>query len=236
MTAQHFFVDSIESDQITIEGDDARHAVRVLRITNGEAITVSDGRGGVASAVVVEGGRTLIARVLDRRIEQRVPPTLAVYQGLPKSGKLEEVVQSLVQIGVDVIVPVRMRRSVPKWDPQRASGKVARLRAVAREAAMQSRRAHLPHVGDVVDLVDLPRGSLVLHEMADRRLRDAVPVEPPERIDLVVGPEGGIHDEELSRLLESGGLAVTLGPTVLRTELAAVVAATALLSRWGRLA
>lgn len=236
MTAHHFFVDSIESDRITIEGEDARHAVRVLRITKGEPITVSDGRGGVASAVVVDGGRSLTARVVDRRVEPRLQPHLAVYQGLPKSGKIEEVVQSLVQIGVDEIVPVRMRRSVPKWDPSRAVDKVARLRTVAREAAMQSRRAHLPHVGDVVDLDDLPRGSLVLHEAADRRLRDAVPTEPPERIDLVVGPEGGIDDEELSQLLESGGLAVTLGPTVLRTELAAVVAATALLARWGRLA
>lgn len=235
MSAHHFFLPSIDGDELLVEGDDARHAVRVLRIASGETITVSDGRGGVATATVTDATRSLRARVTERRTVEPARPALTLYQALPKAGKLEVVVQSLTQCGVAAIVPFRAARSIAKWDAAKAKANIARLRSVAREAAMQSRRAHLPEIGDVIGIGQIPRGTIVLHEAALQRLAGLLPGDIPDTVALAVGPEGGFADDEIAALAAAGCPAATLGPVVLRTQTAPVVAAAVVLARYGAL-
>ncbi|HVL91109.1 MAG TPA: RsmE family RNA methyltransferase [Actinomycetota bacterium] len=237
MSAHHFFLPSIEGVLLTIEGEDARHATRVLRIRPGEAITVSDGRGGIATATVTDASRALSASVMDRRVVEPIRPALTVYQALPKAGKLERVVQALTQCGVAAIVPLRAARSIAKWDAAKAASNVGRLRAVAREAAMQSRRAWLPTVRDPIGIDEVPAGTIVLHEAASTRLSALLPLASgaPAAVSIAIGPEGGFDDAEIAALEARGCPAATLGPVVLRTETASIVAAAVILARYGSL-
>ena len=234
MSAPHLFASSVAEDEVVIEDDDAHHAVRVLRLRPGERVTISDGEGNVADATVVRAGGQLVARVEARRHVRREPPALTVLQGIPKAGKLDVVVQKLTELGVDELIPLQAGRSVARWDDPR---KQERLAVIAREAAKQSRRAWLPVVRPPVrPATALTEGlTLVLHEEAGLRLRDALPPRAPDRITLVVGPEGGLDAEEVEMFVKNGGQAVSLGPTILRTETAALVAATLILGRYGRL-
>ncbi|MCA1832536.1 MAG: 16S rRNA (uracil(1498)-N(3))-methyltransferase [Actinomycetota bacterium] len=236
MSAPHVFASSVASDVVQITGDDAHHAVRVLRLRTGERITVSDGAGNVANATITDAEpRLLRARVDQRRHVPRVPPWLVVVQGIPKAGKLDLVVQKLTEIGVDEIVPLKAARSVARWDD--GEKKVSRLSAIAREAAKQSHRAWLPDVGLPVTVEGLPAADLtiVLHEEEPGRLVDVLPPDPPARFALVVGPEGGFAGDEIAMFVRNGAQLAGLGGQILRTETAALVAASLVLGRYGRI-
>ncbi len=235
MSGHRFFLESIEPDTLTIEGDDASHAVRVLRIAPGETISISDGCGSVAAARVTAAGRTLFAEVLSRSVVDQPAPRLTVYQGLPKHGKLDDIVQALTQLGVACVVPTRMRRSVTRWDDAKTAAQTRRLRAIAREAAMQSRRAWLPEVGDPATVAGVPDGALILHEEAEERLTDLLPPKPPVALALVVGPEGGLEPGEVEDLERRGCRTASLGSLVLRTQLAPIAAVAVVQCRYGLL-
>lgn len=236
MSAPHFFVDSVDSDRVSIIGDDAHHAARALRIRPGEEITVSDGRGTVvrARAVDVSPGR-LTAEVTSRDQVEQPAPVVVVFPAVPKGGKLETVVQKLTELGVDEIRPWFSIRSVVHWDAVKAAARTDRLRTVAREAAMQSRRAWLPVVSAPGPLGDLPEVTLVLHEEAMDGLIASMPSAAPGAIGVVVGPEGGLDAEEVEQLIASGGRPVSLGRPILRTETAAIVGSALVLAQYGRL-
>ncbi len=238
MTAHHFFAGDVAGERIVLTGEEARHAVRVLRITPGESITVSDGRGSIVDALVVTtAGRELTADVKDRRTEPRPQPALHVFHAIPKAGKLDLVVQKLTELGADVVQPFPAGRSVARWDARKAADQTRRLAMIAREASKQSRRAWLPQVLPPAPLetLGLPTPTFVLHEEADPRLGGRLPDVTPGRVGLVVGPEGGLTPEEVATLSERGAEAVSLGPLVLRTETAALAAAVVLLSRYDRI-
>jgi len=236
MTAPHFFAPDVSGARIALADDEARHATRVLRMRPGEEITVSDGAGNVVRATV-EKAAGLVASVTERWTEPPGVPALHVFQAIPKTGKLDFVVQKLTELGVDVIQPFPATRSVARWDERKAAAQTQRLMAIAREAAKQSRRAWLPVVRPPVPLgsLDLPACTLVLDEEADRRVRDALPAEPPLSIGLVVGPEGGLDRDEVRGLAARGARAVTLGRLVLRTETAALAAVAVVGVRYERL-
>jgi len=157
VSAPHFFADSVDSDHVSITGDDAHHAARALRIKPGEEITVSDGRGNVVRARTLDASLSrLTAEVTARNHVEQPSPLLVVFPAVPKGGKLETIVQKLTEIGVDEIRPWFSARSVVRWDAAKAATRADRLRAVAREAAMQSRRAWLPVVSDPVTFGEMP--------------------------------------------------------------------------------
>ena len=238
MTAPHFFAGDVGGDRILLRGEEARHAVRVLRIRPGETITISDGRGTVVEALVVETSREeLTADVKDRRAVPRAVPALHVLHAIPKAGKLDLVVQKLTELGVDVFQPFPAARSVARWDERKAAQQTQRLATIAREAAKQSRRAWLPEVvrSAPLEAVDLPSPAYVLHEEAATRLAETLPGKAPAAVGLVVGPEGGLTAEEVSALSARGAEPVSLGPLVLRTETAALVASVVLLGRYARI-
>lgn len=235
MSAPHFFSDDLGDTVVVLRGDEAKHAVRALRVRPGETITIGDGRGTVVTATVEEAAGTVRAAVVARRTVGRPHPRVVVYPAVPKSGKLELIVQKLTELGVDAIVPWFAERTVVRWDRTKASAHGERLRAVAREAAKQSRRAWLP---DVVDPQRLPAPAghvVVLHEDEHGTLlRDVLPGSPDE-VALVIGPEGGLTDDEVAGLRAAGARVAGLGEQILRAETAAIVGAALVLSRYGRL-
>jgi 16S rRNA (uracil1498-N3)-methyltransferase len=231
-----FLVDHLpDTDDAVLDGPEGRHAATVRRLRAGEALVLSDGRGGLARCVVGVVGRDSVGLSVERRWAEPAPaPRVVLAQALVKGDRAELAVELATEAGVDEIVPWRAERCVARWeDGPRGDKALARWRGSVREAAKQARRAWCPVVRppvDTVALVDLVSSvglALVLHESAERGL---VSVAVPESGDvlLVVGPEGGIADAELGLLTAAGAVPVRLGPTVLRASTAAAVALGAL--------
>lgn len=206
------FVDDLASPRLS--GPDAHHLGRVLRLRAGEAVAASDGAGGWRMCRYLGAGEVDVDGAV-RRAAAPAPPITVGF--VPTKGDRPEwAVQKLTEIGVDRIVVVSSARSVVRWDGDRGARHVERLGEVARQAAMQSRRPWLPSVSGVVGFGDCAGEGWSLAE----------PGGPPpslERPAVLIGPEGGWSPEEAAALPPVG-----LGPTVLRAETAAVVAATLL--------
>lgn len=243
-----FYVDALpEVGALAVVGGDAGfHAATVRRIRPGEQLTLCDGAGVVAQCQVEEADRGgLRARVLERCQVTPPSPPVTVVQALPKSERSELAIELATEAGADAFVAWQADRCVARWDGPRADKGVRRWQAVARAAAGQSRRAHIPPVDGVLtgaELVSWVREQvaagatvLVLHDAAGVALADAVGPTVPA-LALVVGPEGGITEAELAALAGAGAVATRMGPTVLRTSTAAAVALGALgvlTPRWG---
>jgi 16S rRNA (uracil1498-N3)-methyltransferase len=222
---------------VVLGGSEGRHAARVRRIRPGETIVVADGRGrGVRGPVRTVDGDRLTVEVADRVTEPEPELRFVVVQALAKGDRSESAVEMLTEIGVSEIVPWQSSRSIVRWGGERGARGRARWQAIAREATKQSRRLRIPRVAEPVDLerlcerVGAAAVTLVLHEIATEPLR-AVPLPSAGEVVLIVGPEGGLTDEEVARLIAAGGRAVSLGDGVLRTSTAGVVACGALLLR-----
>lgn len=240
MSPPLFFVDRdrLAGDVITLDGAEGQHAATVRRVRQGERVDVGDGAGTIAEGEVVAAvGRTVALAVRRRR---GVPPTtvrLVVVQALAKGEWAERAVELMTEIGVDEIVPWAAARSVARWEGERGARALARWRATAREASKQSRRAWLPVVSElaatdlVVERLRVATQAIVLHETAQRSLAD-VRMPTCGEVVVVVGPEGGLTEDELAAF---GGPPYRLGPTVLRSATAGVAAAAVLLAaspRW----
>jgi 16S rRNA (uracil1498-N3)-methyltransferase len=226
---------------VVIAGPEGHHAARVRRVELGELIHVIDGRGTVAAATVVRVDRDQIECAVDAlRVEERPAPRLTVVQALPKGDRGELAVELMTEVGVDVVVPWVATRCVTRWRDERGARALGRWRTAAREAAKQSRRGWVPEVTELATTTDVAarlagsRQGIVLHEGGEQRLTDlAVPTDGD--VVVVVGPEGGLTDEELATFSAAGASIRRLGPTVLRTSTAGVVAAGILLAaspRW----
>jgi 16S rRNA (uracil1498-N3)-methyltransferase len=241
VTEALFYVDALpEIGEIAVvDGDEGFHAANVRRIRPGEQLDLSDGIGTLAHCVIEDVGKgRLSARVLDRRSVPPAAPPVTVVQALPKSDRSELAIELATEAGADAFVAWQASRCVAQWDgPGRVDKGLRRWTAVARSAARQSRRAHIPSVTGPVSAAELVKRirddvtagavALALHESAVTRLTE-LPVGQADSLVLIVGPEGGIADDEIAALAEAGATAVRLGPTVLRTSSAAAVALGAL--------
>jgi 16S rRNA (uracil1498-N3)-methyltransferase len=233
-----FYVDALPEPGVlaVVDGDEGFHAANVRRIRPGEELDLGDGDGTVAHCVVehVTKGR-LTARVLDRKTVPAPVPAVTVVQALPKSDRSELAIELATEAGADAFVAWQAARCVARWDGTAKVDKgLRRWAAVARSAARQSRRPYIPSVGGVVSTAELVQRvrddgamALVLHESATVKLAE-LPVAQADSLLLIIGPEGGIADDEVTALSGAGATAVRLGPTVLRTSSAAAVALGAL--------
>jgi 16S rRNA (uracil1498-N3)-methyltransferase len=224
-----------DTDHGVLDGPEGRHAATVRRLRAGESLVLSDGSGGLANCTVQTVDRDSVGlAVLRRWTEPRPQPRVVLAQALVKGDRGELAVELATEAGVDEVLPWRAQRCVARWeDGPRGDKALARWRTTAREAAKQARRAWCPSVGEPVDTAALAVRAgqadlaVVLHESADRGLVD-VPLPAAGDLLLVVGPEGGITDDELDTLAAAGALPVRLGPTVLRSSTAGAVALGAL--------
>ena len=218
-------------------GDEGRHAATVMRVRAGEQLVLSDGAGTSATCTVTDAARaTLALRIDSIGYAERPVPHVTVVQAIPKGDRGELAVEMLTEIDVDRIVPWAASRSVAVWRGERAAKSLAKWRSAARAASKQARRSWLPEVtelastNDVVDLLGQADLAVILHESAQVPLA-ALTLEGVERVVVVVGPEGGLTDDELTAFAAAGGEVVHLGSSVLRTSTAGVVAVSALLAR-----
>jgi 16S rRNA (uracil1498-N3)-methyltransferase len=211
-SSAHLFVADLEAPEV--EPDDEHHVARVLRLRAGETVSVSDGRGGWRVCTWTADGAVRLEPAGEVQRDPAPEPAVTVAFAPVKGDRPEWVVQKLAEVGVDGIVALAAERSVVRWEGDRADRNVERLRRVAREAAMQSRRTWLPEVSGVVPLAAMAgRAGAALAEPGG---------EPPslDRPVVLVGPEGGWSPAELAVEVPRVGL----GPTVLRAETAAVAA------------
>jgi 16S rRNA (uracil1498-N3)-methyltransferase len=250
VTAPLFFADADQlraaaiGDVVELGGAEGRHAATVRRLVAGEKLDLADGAGLVCSAevtaVLTHG---LQARVLDRTDVPRPPVVITVVQALAKGDRDERAVETMTEVGVDVIVPWQAARSIVRWDSPRAQKAVTRWRSTAREAAKQARRAWLVDVpplestpGVIARIDTVVRGggvAVVLHEESDRPIAGLAVPEHGEVV-LVIGPEGGITPDEVAAFEAVGAVVHRLGPTVLRTSTAGTVAAAIVMAKSGR--
>jgi 16S rRNA (uracil1498-N3)-methyltransferase len=234
-----FLVDSLPAGQTyRLDGPEGHHAADVQRLRPGETLLLGDGKGGTASAVVTAAGRGVLElRITGRWYADKPAPALVVLQALAKGDRGELAVQAMTEVGVDEIVPWAAARSVVEWRGERGGKALRRWEATAREAAKQSRRAWVPVLAPVVSTVEachrMSASTLVLDGRATHRL-STVELPSAGEILVVVGPEGGIADEELAAFVAAGARQVRLGSTVLRTSTAGTAALAVLSARLGR--
>jgi 16S rRNA (uracil1498-N3)-methyltransferase len=195
----------------------------VLRIAPGDAITVIDGAGTVGHCTVAEvsSGR-VVATILERETMPPPAPEVVVYQGAPKGRKADDVIERLAELGIAEVLVYEGKRSVVRWDEQRARRLAERWHAIARGAAKRSRNATVTRTGEVLgwdELIARVKGEpacAVLWEEASTPLRTALD-ERAERVALVIGPEGGLDQTEAEQLENTGAQLVSLGPPILST-------------------
>lgn len=231
---------ALESGVVILSGPEGRHAATVRRLRPGERADVADGAGLVAECVVAghgPGGLELTVRA--RREVPHPDPSITVVQAIPKGDRGELAVEEMTEVGVDRIVPWAAARCVPVWQGARGERSLAKWRLTAREAAKQSRRAWIPEVtgvasaGQVSQLITKAARAVVLQPgAADSLGRLSLPASGD--LLVVVGPEGGLTEEENAAFCAAGATAGRLGPTVLRTSTAGTVAAAVLLARSSR--
>ena len=216
-----FFTEDIAGDTARITGEDVRHLSRVLRLRAGDAVEICDGAGTDYTGVITAIGQDEVTCALSGAHPSPTEPRCRVtlFQALPKTGKMEVIVQKCVELGVAAVTPVVTERcvAVPTRDFEN--------KRVAAEAAKQSRRGIIPPVSGVLPLrqVDFSRFDTVLAAYEEERttsLKAALAGGAGESIALIIGPEGGLESEEVAWLTAAGAVSVSLGPRILRTETA----------------
>ena len=229
----HFFVtpEQVRESHIYIEGSDVNQIKNVLRMKLGEELCISDGTAneylckiesmdaeGIYAAIqsVAEGGNEL-------------PSKIYLFQGLPKSDKMELIIQKAVELGVYEIVPVATKRAVVKLDDKKASKKVERWNSIAESGAKQSGRNVIPKVTDVksykaaMEYASSLDVVLIPYELAEgmSETKEIISsIQPGQSVGIFIGPEGGFEVSEIEFALEKGVKPSTLGKRILRTETA----------------
>ncbi|AZA11887.1 16S rRNA (uracil(1498)-N(3))-methyltransferase [Corynebacterium gerontici] len=242
MSLPVFITEDLEGDTLTLSGSEGKHAVTVKRITVGERIQLVDAHGAFAICEVTgtSGKDRLQARVLERGTTPAPTPAVTVFQALPKSERSELTVDLLTQAGVDRIVPWEASRCIAKWQGAKRDKGQAKWMQAAVAAAKQSRRARVPNVEKLASTKEVAamlagfEQVMVLHESATQSIKE-VELAQADSLALIIGPEGGISDEELAAFQAAGAHAMKLGPEVLRTATAGMVALAAIgvkTSRW----
>lgn len=241
--ALHFLVetssDAAVGDLVSLTGAEAKHAAVVRRLRVGETVTVGDGAGVWLVGVAEEVSPSRVdVRVSERSTQDAPSPRIVLVQALAKGDRDELAVQAACELGVDEIVPWQASRSISRWDGPKAVKGRERWATIVREAAKQAHRRWVPEVAVPASTSDLAarvstQRVLLLDPGAPARLSE---LEPDGRdFVLVVGPEGGISDDEIAKLVAAGAERVLLGDTVLRTSTAgpaAIAVLSVALGRW----
>ena len=236
-----FFVSTLPQDnRIVVEESEAHHAINVLRIEKDEEVLISDGVGNWVRGTVGDITRKKFeVKISERNSQISNKPKLTVLQGIPKSDRLKEAIELMVEAGADEIIPWSASRSISKWQ----SGSKEKWESAALASAKQAKRFTIPKIGEEVDLNEFlskKSGSfavIVLHESGGVKLSQLISEKmlDLDEIILVIGPEGGISEGELKSFEKSGARVAQMGEAIFRSAHAggfAIAAISTLLKRW----
>ena len=229
----HFFVnpEQVEDGLIRITGPDVNHIKNVLRVRQGEKMLVSDGTGRDYLCQAEEiAGQEVAVRILETKEEGReLPSRIWLFQGLPKSDKMEFIIQKAVELGACQVIPVETKRCVVRLDGKKAAKKVERWQQIAESAAKQSKRMLIPSVHPVMTFKDALAWAkeldvrLIPYELAQGMAETKAllsEIRPGQSIGIFIGPEGGFEEKEIEAAIDAGVSTITLGKRILRTETA----------------
>jgi len=243
----HFFVQSADINDgiVVIKGDDVAHITRSLRLNLGDEISVTNGEGQKYLTELIEFSEDFVkAKIIEKfkvQAEPRVKVTLV--QGLPKSKKMDMIVQKCTEIGIEEIIPINTKRTIVNLNQKKAQKRQERWQKIVEEAAKQSKRGKIPEVKELSDLkqiiTDFASYDLVLVPWEDEEsqgLKETLESNlEAGRIMIIIGPEGGFSLEEIEQVKMAGAQSVTLGPRILRTETAGIATLSMVLYQLGDL-
>lgn len=233
----HFFVEpnAIVDKKITITGKDLNHIKNVLRMKPGEEISVSTTESSAEYRCIISAlsdTEVICDLAFIKEEGNELPSKIYLFQGLPKSDKMELIIQKAVELGAYEIIPVEMKRCVMKLEPKKAPQKIERWQAISEAAAKQSKRTVIPEVTMPMSFKEAVKKAsecdvrLVPYEMADgmNRTRELLKaITPGQSVAIFIGPEGGFDQSEIELAQDSGFEIITLGKRILRTETAGMV-------------
>lgn len=229
-----FFIDaSPEGQQIVLEGADAHHIAHVLRMQIGEAVTVCDAAGIEYQCTVQEmGAETVTVKINSVQASAAESSVIVkLFMALPKADKMELIIQKTTELGVTEIIPYLAARSISRPDAKTLAKKCQRWRKIAAEAAKQSGRGRIPEIHDVMQFQDAaayaaksPTALLLYEAERTHSFRAALTAQPLQSVSLMIGPEGGFEETEVSMAIAAGLQSVSLGPRILRCETAPIAA------------
>ncbi|MBQ9814859.1 MAG: 16S rRNA (uracil(1498)-N(3))-methyltransferase [Lachnospiraceae bacterium] len=230
----HFFIDpgNISGEKVYIEGGDVNHIKNVLRMQTGEQIMVSDGEGSdYLCEIESMTEQEVVCNILSKEVSSsECSVKFYLFQGLPKSDKLEHVIQKSVELGVYEIIPTNMSRCIVKYDDKKLKNKLSRWQGIAESAAKQSHRGVIPEVKPVMnysealkyakekcDMILVPYEN---HKGMKETKEILAEIKPGMSVAIFIGPEGGFAEKEIEMAEQADARLITLGNRILRTETA----------------
>ena len=233
-----FFSDQISTGQRQVlENEEAHHAIKVLRLNTGEVIKISDGVGTWVSGPIVEiAKKELFISITERGEIQAAKPELVLVQAITKSDRNKEMLELAVEAGVDRIIPWQSERSISKWQ----SDSEQKWQVGIKQSCKQARQVKLPQLMQVMSTSEVIKSigeggfGIVFHEEASTKFSDLTIPNSQSSVYLVIGPEGGVSEQELLSFQNNGSKVVRLGDTVLRSAHAGFAALSAVQTKLGR--
>lgn len=224
-----FIVENIpDRGDVVIEGDEAHH-LGVTRIKVGERISVTNGMGRRAEVEVLDiNKRNVGCRIIDVNDEPRPRTILTVVQALTKGDRARETIELLTEGGAEIIIPWQATNSIGEWKSEKDA--LSKWKSWTREATKQSRRSWIPQILDLHTTAQIRNRiqdsdlTFVFHESSSSQLSENLDLAPPKDVTLIIGPEGGITEDEYAGFLSAGALGVKLGRPVFRSAHAGVAA------------
>lgn len=232
----NFFIEegNRNNNRYMISGADYNHIKNVLRMKIGDEFLVSENNVSNLCRIESFEGECVIAEIIEERFQDTsLPVKLYLFQGLPKSDKMELIIQKAVELGIEGIIPVEMNRCVVKLDDKKKKSKCERWQSIAESAAKQSKRTSIPEVYDVMGYKQAIKKAseldlfIVPYECKDgmESTKNALAkIKSGSSVGILIGPEGGFELNEIDAATEAGGITVSLGKRILRTETAAITA------------
>ena len=237
-----FFTENISGETAIVELEDVKHITSVLRMRAGDIAVLCDGRGtDLLAELTAVGMGCCEFRILEKTPNLAEPNIhVRLFQAMPKSDKMDFIVQKAVECGACEIIPIFTKRCVSRPDEKSLAKKLARWRKIAHEAAKQCGRGIIPTVGEAADisgmkkLISPENTGILFYECSETPLRDAV-TEFKQNVDIVIGSEGGFEPFEAEELQKLGFVSVSLGKRILRCETAPIAALSVLMNITGNM-
>ena len=237
-----FFTETINESKGIISGDDAKHIAKVLRMHAGEKLVACDCQGYDYDCVIESLSDKEVELSVEKRYLSETEPSVSVtlYQAMPKSDKMELIIQKAVELGVSAIVPVQTKRCVSRPDAKSMAKKLERYNRIALEAAKQCGRGRIPQVLPMLDFADAIKAmkedqrAFLFYENSTSSFRKELE-QGVNSVSIMVGAEGGFEEEEVQKALNLGIASLSLGKRILRCETAPLAALSIIMYETGNM-